>query len=79
MNNKEMLKVVQNVFDNVIDPTAIPTLRKGFSTGTPWGKAILDLINLKEYLEFQVYLENDSNTVEENEKHLSECLEIIEE
>ena len=42
MNNKEMLKVVQNVFDNVIDPTAIPTLRKGFSTGTPWGKANLD-------------------------------------
>ena len=50
MNNQQMIKILEDVINDVIGNDAITQLNKGFGSGTSWGKAILNLCYLKNFL-----------------------------
>lgn len=56
MNNQQMIKILEDVINNVIDGESIRTLNKGIGTATPWGKSILSLLEMKKFLKSQVEL-----------------------
>ena len=64
MNNKEMSRIIEDVIVNVIGSSSFDQLNKGIGTATPWGKAILDLCEMKKFLDSKSPLDS----TEEKEK-----------